>query len=57
MRLYLDTCNSNTCIDIGIDLTTLQSIVHRYRFTKKLSVAPISVHNHKTLQHFKLKCV
>jgi len=54
--MYLDTCIGDTCIDIGIDLTSLWSIMHRYRFTysviwsiaywywftKKLCIDPIS---------------
>jgi len=32
MRLYLDTCIGDACID----LTSLQSIVHQYRFTPYL---------------------
>jgi len=32
--MYLDTCIGDTCIDI--DLTSLYSIVHRYRFTPYL---------------------
>ena len=55
--LYRDTCIGDTSIDIGIDLTPLQSIVYRYRFTlfssivhryrltQKLSIAPISGYN------------
>jgi len=34
-RMYRDTCISNICIDVNI--------VHRYRFTQKLSIVlPIS---------------
>ena len=51
--LYRDTTFGDTSIDIGIDLTPLQSIVYRltpflsivyrYRLTQKQSIAPISV--------------
>jgi len=44
-QVYPVTCIRDTCMDIGIDLTSLLSVVYRCRFTQKLSNVPISAYN------------